>query len=118
MCTSQLNGFDLVIMTLFVHHNIVFVFLDMSFNRETSLLLAEEITSQKENLAIIVRFIEASDAGDDGDVRNNTDTYTTTGVVQQIVSLDSTEYAAIATKDPNTLYVVIHQTQILQLHKI
>ena len=47
------------------------------------------------------------DAGDDGDVRNNTDTYTTTGVVNQIVSLDSTEYAAIATKDPNTLYVVI-----------
>ena len=47
------------------------------------------------------------DAGDDGDVRNNTDTFTTTGVVQQIVSLDSTEYAAIATKDPNTLYVVI-----------
>ncbi len=47
------------------------------------------------------------DTGDDGDVRNNTDTYTTTGVVNQVVSLTSTEYAAIGTKDPNTLYVVI-----------
>lgn len=47
------------------------------------------------------------DAGDDGDVRNNTDTYTTTGVVNQIVSLDSIEYAGLASKDPNTLYVVI-----------
>lgn len=47
------------------------------------------------------------DAGDDGDVRNNTDTFTTTGVVNQVVSLDSTEYAAIVTKDPNTLYVVV-----------
>ena len=47
------------------------------------------------------------DAGDDGDVRNNTDTFTTTGVVQQVVSLTSAEYTALATKDPNTLYVVI-----------
>ena len=47
------------------------------------------------------------DTGDDGDVRNNTDTYATTGVVNQVVSLTSTEYAAIGTKDPNTLYVVI-----------
>lgn len=47
------------------------------------------------------------DAGDDGDVRNNTDTYTTTGVVNQVVSLTDVEYTAIATKDPNTLYVVI-----------
>ena len=47
------------------------------------------------------------DAGDDGDVRNNTDTFTTTGVVQQVVSLTSAEYTALATKDANTLYVVI-----------
>jgi hypothetical protein len=37
---------------------------DMSFNRETSLMLADEINNQKENLAIIIRFIEAGD--DDG----------------------------------------------------
>ncbi len=47
------------------------------------------------------------DTGDDGDVRNNTDTFVTTGVVQQIVSLTSAEYTALATKDPNTLYVVL-----------
>ncbi len=47
------------------------------------------------------------DTGDDGDVRNNTDTYTNTGVINQVVSLTSAEYTAIGTKDPNTLYVVI-----------
>jgi len=57
-----------------------------------------------ESLVLVKDYI---DAGDVGDVRNNTDTFTTTGVVQQIVSLDSTEYAGLASKDPNTLYVVI-----------
>jgi len=57
-----------------------------------------------ESLVLVKNYI---DAGDVGDVRNNTDTFTTTGVVQQIVSLDSTEYAGLASKDPNTLYVVI-----------
>jgi hypothetical protein len=42
---------------------------DMPFNRETSLILAEEIASQKENLAIVVRFIEASDDGSDTETR-------------------------------------------------
>lgn len=33
----------------------------MSFNRETSLLLAEEIINQRENLALVVRFIDAGE---------------------------------------------------------
>jgi hypothetical protein len=57
-----------------------------------------------ESLALVKDYI---DAGDDGDVRNNTDTYTTTGVVNQVVSLTDVEYAAIGSKDPNTLYVVV-----------
>lgn len=57
-----------------------------------------------EALALVKNYI---DDGDDGDVRNNTDTYTTTGVVNQVVSLTDVEYTAIATKDPNTLYVVV-----------
>jgi hypothetical protein len=57
-----------------------------------------------ESLVLVKDYI---DAGDNGDVRNDTDTFTTTGVVNQIVSLDSTEYAGLASKDPNTLYVVI-----------
>ena len=49
------------------------------------------------------------DTGDDSDVRNNTDSFVTTGVVQQVVSLTSAEYAAVATKDVNTLYIVVNQ---------
>lgn len=47
------------------------------------------------------------DAGDLGDVKNNTDTFTDTGAVEQIVSLSGPEYAALATKNANTLYVVV-----------
>lgn len=49
----------------------LFIFIDasdMSFNRETCLILAEEISSQGEGLAVVIRFIEArdSDLGGDG----------------------------------------------------
>jgi len=47
------------------------------------------------------------DAGDTGDIRNDTDTFTSTGAVQQVVSLSGTEYAALVTKNANTLYVVV-----------
>jgi cytoskeletal protein CcmA (bactofilin family) len=39
-------------------------------------------------------------------VGNNTDTYTTSAAVQQIVTLTQAEYNAIVTPDPNTLYVI------------
>ena len=47
------------------------------------------------------------DAGDTGDIRNDTDTFTSTGAVQQVVSLSGSEYAALVTKNANTLYVVV-----------
>ena len=47
------------------------------------------------------------DAGDVGDVRNNTDTYTDVANVDQIVSLSDAEYTALANKNANTLYVVV-----------
>ena len=47
------------------------------------------------------------DAGDIGDIRNDTDTFTSTGAVQQVVSLSGPEYAALVTKNANTLYVVV-----------
>lgn len=47
------------------------------------------------------------DAGDVGDVRNNTDTYTDVANVEQIVSLSDAEYTALANKNANTLYVVV-----------
>ena len=48
------------------------------------------------------------DSGDANTVKNTTDTtYLTTPKVNQIVTLTDTEYAAIVTKDPNTLYIAI-----------
>ncbi len=47
------------------------------------------------------------DAGDAGDIRNNTDTFVTTAAVNNVVSLTSAEYAALATKNANTLYIVV-----------
>jgi hypothetical protein len=47
------------------------------------------------------------DAGDVGDVRNDADTFTTSAVIEQMVSLTAAEYAGIATKDANTLYIVV-----------
>ena len=47
------------------------------------------------------------DAGDVGDVRNNTDTFTDVASVDQIVSLSDAEYTALASKNANTLYVVV-----------
>ena len=47
------------------------------------------------------------DAGDVGDVRNDADTFTTSAAIEQMVSLTAAEYAGIATKDANTLYVIV-----------
>ncbi len=47
------------------------------------------------------------DAGDVGDIRNDTDTFTTTAAVNNVVSLTSAEYTALATKNANTLYIVV-----------
>ena len=47
------------------------------------------------------------DTGDANTVKNNTDTYNTTAKVNKIVTLTDTEYAAIGTPDPNTLYIAI-----------
>ena len=47
------------------------------------------------------------DAGDVGDIRNNTDTFTDVANVDQVVSLSSTEYTALPTKNANTLYIVV-----------
>ena len=38
-------------------------------------------------------------------VKNNTDTYTSVGDVDQVITLTDAEYTAIATKDGNTLYL-------------
>ena len=46
------------------------------------------------------------DAGDVGDVRNDTDTFTTTAVVENVVSLTSAEYSAL-TPNQNTLYLIV-----------
>ena len=46
------------------------------------------------------------DAGDVGDVRNDTDTFTTTAVVENVVSLTSAEYSAL-TPNANTLYLIV-----------
>jgi len=45
------------------------------------------------------------DDGDDGDVRNNTDTFTSVADVNQVITLTAAEYAAIVSKDANTLYL-------------
>ena len=55
-------------------------------------------------LALVKSYI---DAGDIGDVRNNTDTYTNVASVDQIVSLSDAEYTALVNKNANTLYVVV-----------
>ena len=47
------------------------------------------------------------DAGDVGDIRNDTDTFTDVANVDQVVSLSSTEYTALPTKNANTLYIVV-----------
>jgi hypothetical protein len=47
------------------------------------------------------------DTGDANTVKNSTDTYNTTAKVTKIVTLTDTEYAAIGTPDPNTLYIAI-----------
>ncbi len=47
------------------------------------------------------------DAGDVGDIRNDTDTFTTTAAVNNVVSLTSAEYTALATKNANTLYIIV-----------
>jgi len=47
------------------------------------------------------------DAGDVGDIRNDTDTFATTAAVNNVVSLTSAEYTALATKNANTLYIVV-----------
>ena len=46
------------------------------------------------------------DAGDVGDIRNDTDTFTTTALVENVVSLTSAEYAAL-TPNANTLYLIV-----------
>ena len=43
-------------------------------------------------------------------VDNITDTYTDVGRVNHVVTLDSASYAALGTKDPNTLYIVSGST--------
>ena len=40
-------------------------------------------------------------------VSNSSDTYTSYGRITNIISLTAAEYAAIAVKDPNTLYIAI-----------
>jgi len=47
------------------------------------------------------------DAGDVGDIRNDTDTYTDVANVEKVVSLSNAEYTALANKNANTLYVVV-----------
>ena len=47
------------------------------------------------------------DTGDSNTVKNNTDTYTTTAVVNNVVTLTQAEYTALSPKDVNTFYVVI-----------
>jgi len=47
------------------------------------------------------------DAGDVGDIRNDTDTFVTTASVNNVVSLTSAEYTALASKDVNTLYLIV-----------
>ena len=47
------------------------------------------------------------DAGDVGDIRNDTDTFVTTAAVNNVVSLTSAEYTALATKNANTLYIIV-----------
>jgi hypothetical protein len=42
-----------------------------------------------------------------GGIVNNIDTYPSTPVVTNIVTLTAAEYAAIVTKDNNTYYIVI-----------
>lgn len=46
------------------------------------------------------------DAGDVGDIRNDTDIFTTTAIVENVVSLTSAEYTAL-TPNANTLYLIV-----------
>ena len=46
------------------------------------------------------------DDADEPALKNNTDTYTTTAKVMNVVSLTTLEYGGIATPDPNTLYII------------
>jgi hypothetical protein len=42
---------------------------DLSFNREASLLLAEEISSRMDNLCIIIRLLEEPQNGAEGELK-------------------------------------------------
>ena len=46
------------------------------------------------------------DAGDANTIKNNTDTFVTTPVVANVITLTQAEYTAIATPDTGTLYVI------------
>ena len=46
------------------------------------------------------------DTGDADTLKNTTDTFTTTAKIINVVTLTSAEYAAIVTKDVNTLYIL------------
>tara|TARA_R100000544_G_scaffold28993_1_gene15403 strand:- start:634 stop:2169 length:1536 start_codon:yes stop_codon:yes gene_type:complete len=46
------------------------------------------------------------DAGDNNVVKNNTDTFNTTATINNVVTLLSAEYTALATKNVNTLYIL------------
>lgn len=77
----------------------------IAFNQDssTSVKTTTFSTLPVEALTLVKNYI---DLGDDGDIVNTTDTYTSTAPVKYVVSLTSAEYAALATKDANTLYLI------------
>ena len=77
----------------------------IAFNQDSSTSVKTTTFSQLpvEALTLVKNYV---DAGDEGDVVNTTDTFTSTAPVKNVVTLTSAEYTALANKNANTLYLV------------
>ena len=82
---------------------------EISYNQTTSSavknMMPRDFTEE-----MLVKVKEDIDSGDEHKVVNNTDTYDTTAVAKYAVTLTQSQYNAIPTKDPNTLYIIIGET--------
>ena len=91
-----LVGEDLAVIT----GNDVIAFNQISSNNVKSTTIS---TIPMTALPLVQTYI---DAGDANTIKNNTDTFVTTPVVANVITLTQAEYTAIATPDTGTLYVI------------
>ena len=78
----------------------------ISFNQESSsdVKTSTLATVPMTTLPLVKTYVDNADAPN---VKNNTDTYVSIASVAKVITLTDAEYAAIATKDGNTLYLTI-----------